>query len=92
MLRIRDHVARRAFFNDRSGIHEDDAIGDFARETHLVRDDDHRHAVFGQILHRVENILNKFRVKGRRWFIEEHQLRLHAESAGDGNTLLLPPR
>src|SRR5690349_1706909 len=34
--------------DDAAGVHEDDAVGCAPGETHLVRDDDHRHAVVRQ--------------------------------------------
>jgi hypothetical protein len=31
-------------------------VGDLAREAHLVRDDDHRHAVDGELPHHVQHL------------------------------------
>ena len=42
--RVREELARRVNLDDAALVHEDDAVGDRAGETHLVRDDEHRHA------------------------------------------------
>src|SRR4051794_8006581 len=52
--RARALVARRlerlgrALFHDLPAVHEDHAVGDVHREAHLMGDDEHRHAAFGQ--------------------------------------------
>ena len=63
---------------------------DLPRETHLVRDDDHGHAVPGQVLHDGEHLADEFRVKRRGGFVEQHQLRMHGQRPGDRDPLLLP--
>src|SRR5215472_3224796 len=47
LLRIGEHLARWAGFDDDAAIHEHHLVGDFAGEAHLVGHDDHRHAVDG---------------------------------------------
>jgi len=46
--RVADDFLGRAFFDDDSAIHEDDAVRDIAGEADLVSDDDHRHAGVGK--------------------------------------------
>ena len=43
-LRIAEELARRALLEDHAGVEEADLGRDLAREVHLVRRDDHRHA------------------------------------------------
>ena len=61
----------------------------FAREAHLVRDDDHRHAVAGELLHHLEHLADHLRVERARRLVEEHQRRLHGQRARDRDALLL---
>ena len=51
----------------------------------------HGHAFIGQFHHHVQHFLNHFRVKRRGWFIEQHDTRVHAKRARNGDTLLLTP-
>lgn len=53
----------RGSFDDFALIHEDDQIGDATGKTHLVRDDDHRLAGLGELLHDVEDLVHHFRVE-----------------------------
>ncbi|KAF5043778.1 hypothetical protein DSECCO2_498760 [anaerobic digester metagenome] len=52
----------------------------------------HGHAVAGQALHDVQDLVDHFRVQGRGGFVEEHDLGLHGQSSGDGHALLLAAR
>ncbi|MNI07934.1 hypothetical protein D3C73_609540 [compost metagenome] len=49
----------------------------------------HGHTFFGKRDHGVEHFLDHFRVERRGRFVEQHDLRLHAERAGDRHALLL---
>lgn len=73
-------------------VHEDHAVADLARETEFVRHDSHGHAALGEIAHDRQNLADQFRIEGRGGLVEQHHLRLHRERAGNGDTLLLPPR
>ena len=42
--------------------------------------------------HGIEHLLDHLRIERRGRLIEEHDFRLHAECARDGDTLLLPTR
>ena len=43
----------------------------------------------GQVPHQVQNLAHHLRVQSRGGLVKEHDLRLHSQSADDGNTLLL---
>jgi hypothetical protein len=62
-----------------------------AGEPHLVRDDDHRHAVAGEPGHRVEDLADHLRVERRGRLVEQHELGVHRQRTGDGHPLLLAP-
>jgi hypothetical protein len=47
---------------------------------------------FGQADHRVEHFLDHLRVERRGRLVEQHDLGLHAQRAGDGDALLLAAR
>ena len=49
----------------------------------------HGHAFVGEFDHDVKHFVDHFRVERGRWLVEQHDLRLHGEGAGDGDTLLL---
>ena len=52
----------------------------------------HGHALPGQLHHHVEHLANHFGVQRRSGLIKQHDDRIHAQRAGDGDALLLPPR
>ncbi|CUX19040.1 6-pyruvoyl-tetrahydropterin synthase (modular protein) [Agrobacterium tomkonis CFBP 6623] len=89
VLRIVEELGRRILFDDLALIHEDDAVGDLAGETHFVGHAQHGHAVFGKADHGVEHFFHHFRVERRGRLVEQHDLRLHAQRAGNRHTLLL---
>ena len=84
-----EDVFGRPLFEDFAAVDEDDAVGNLAGEAHLVRDDDHRHAFCRQLLHDGEHLADHLGVEGACRFVKQHDLRLHAERADDGDTLLL---
>ena len=45
LLRPVEDVGGDALLDDLAAVHEDDAVADVTGEMHLVRDDEHRHAV-----------------------------------------------
>ena len=63
-LRVGEEVFRSAFFDDEAVGHEDDFGGDFAREVHLVGDDDHRDAKGSNFSDGVEDFADEFRIEG----------------------------
>ena len=81
--------AWRAGLDDLAAVHEHHAVGDLAGEAHLVRDADHGHAVLGEADHGVEHLLDHLGVERDGRLVEQHDLRLHAQRAGDRDALLL---
>ncbi len=91
VLRAGEEFLRVAGFDDHAAVHEDDAIGDIAREGHLVGDNDHGHALVRQLAHGREHFANELGVQRGGHLIEQHHLGLHGERARNRHTLLLPP-
>ena len=90
MAGVGEKCFRRRGFEDFPFVHEDDAVGDGAREAHFVRDHQHGDAaVFRQFDHHVQHFFDHFRVERRGRFVEEQYFAVHAQGAGDGDTLLL---
>src|SRR6478609_3912635 len=87
--RVGEELLRGVLLDDRAVGHEDDPVGGGAGEAHLVGDDDHRHALLGEVDHDVEDLLDHLRVEGGGGLVEEHHLRLHRQRAGDRDALLL---
>ena len=52
-------------------------------------DDEHRHALLGQLTDNAEHLAHHRRVEGRGRLVEEDDVGLHGQSAGDGHTLFL---
>ena len=55
-------------------------------------DDEHGHAALGKVDHDLQHLLDHLRIEGRGGLVEQHDVRLHAERAGDGHALLLTAR
>ena len=53
----------RALFDDNAIGHEDDAVGDLAREPHLMGHDDHRHSLRRQRPHDTQHVADKLRIQ-----------------------------
>ena len=59
IFRMLEELVLRAILEDAAAdVDEDHAVGDLARETHLVRDDHHRHAFLRKLLHDVEDLVD----------------------------------
>ena len=54
-----------------------------------VGDHHHRHAGGGEILHHLKDLTNQLGVQRGGRLIEEHELRIHRQGAGDRHPLLL---
>ena len=80
---------RRPGLDHDAVVHEHHRVADLAGEADLVRDDDHRHPVGGQLAHRVEHVADQLGVERRGRLVEQHQLRLHRQRPGDRHALLL---
>src|SRR5437870_1391205 len=87
-----EELLGRGFLHHPAGVHEDDAVGHPPRESHLVRDDDHRHAVLREVGHDVKDFVDHLRIERRGGLVEEHDLRLHRQRTRDRDALLLAAR
>src|SRR5918911_2508280 len=86
---VLEEVLRRPFLDDAALVHHDDAIGDLAREAHLVRHADHGHAAEGQLLHHLEHLADHLRIERAGGFVEEHEHGPHRQRPCDRHALLL---
>src|SRR5713101_2405816 len=91
-FRGREELLGGGGLDDLAVIHEDHAVRDALGEAHLVRHHHHGHAFLGQIGHDVEHLVDHLGIEGRGRLVEEHDPRLHGQSAGDGHALLLASR
>lgn len=78
-LGVGEELVGRAGFHDLAVGHKHDAVGHATGEVHLVRNDDHRHALLCQAHHDLEHLIDHFGVKGARGLVKEHGLGLHSE-------------
>src|SRR5512133_333352 len=51
-----EDARRRTFLDDAARVEHRDPVADAAGERHLVRDDDHRHALVRERLHHAEDL------------------------------------
>ena len=89
MLRIREQFLRRLVLLDLAVVDEDDAVGHLAGKAHLVGDHQHGDAGVGQLLHQLQYLAHHLRVQGAGGLVEQNHVRVHGQSAGNGNALLL---
>ena len=87
--RVFKHLLSRAVLVDYSLVHKEDAGAHIAGELHLVGHDEHGHAFLSQLADDAEHFAHHGGVEGRRGFVEENNLRLHGQAAGDCYALLL---
>src|SRR5256885_955337 len=90
--RVLEHVGRAVLDENFASIHEYEKIADLAGETHLMRYQQHRHTILGELAHNGENLADELGVQRRGDFIEEQNLGLHSHGAGDAHALLLTAR
>src|SRR6266851_4886986 len=64
----------------------------FARESHFVGDDHHRHALAGEIAHHDQHFADKFRIERAGGFVEKQEIRAHRQRPRDADPLFLPAR
>ena len=79
----------RALIHHQPVLHEHHLVGRLAGQAHLVGDHDDGHVRLGERLDDVEHLLHHLGVKRARGLVEQHDLRVHVEGAGDGHALLL---
>ena len=78
-LGVVEELVGRAGFHDLTIGHKDDAVGHAAGKVHLMRDDDHRHALLCQTDHDLEHLVDHFGIKSARGLVKKHGLGLHGE-------------
>ena len=83
------YLLRGTFYCNEAIIHENDPVRNIFGKIHLVGDDYHSDVFGCQILNNLQDLSCKFRVKGGCWFIEKQNIRVHTQSPGNGNSLLL---
>src|SRR5215471_17330765 len=88
-LRRTKKLRRWSNFDDLASIHEDHSIGHLAGETHLMSNDEHRHAALGKFHHNIKHLADHLGIQRRSRLIEQHNLRIHTERTGNGDALLL---
>ena len=79
----------RTLLEDEALVEEDDAVGDVAREAHLVGGDEHRHALGGQLADDVEHLADELGVERAGDLVEQEQGGIHGQGADDRDALLL---
>ena len=87
---LAEEIVLGGVLDDLAAVHEDHAVGDLARESHLVGHAHHGHAFLGEFDHHVEHLVDHLRVERGGRFVEEHRDRVHRERARDRHPLLLP--
>ncbi|EGE60176.1 6-pyruvoyl-tetrahydropterin synthase [Rhizobium etli CNPAF512] len=84
-----EHLLGRAVLDDHAARTEDDARGDVLGEPHVVGDDHHRHVLGGELQDDLFDLADELGVERRGDLVEQHQLRIEHQRAGDRHTLLL---
>src|SRR5262245_51753564 len=90
--RLREDVVGRAAAGDPSALEVAGAVGDQAREPHLVGDDDLGQAVPPEARHERRDLSDEGRIERGGRLVVEEDLGAHGEGARDGDALLLPAR
>ena len=91
-LRAREKDVFGRVFDDRSFIHENDAVRDTPSKSHLVGDHHHRHSRAGKVGHDIEHFIDHLGIECGGWLVEQHDRRIHGKRARDGYALLLSAR
>ena len=89
MLGVGEQLLRGLVLLDLAAVDEDHAVGHLAGKAHLVGDHQHGDAGVGQLLHQLQHLAHHLRVQGAGGLIEQDHVRVHSQSAGNGNALLL---
>ena len=81
--------AGHALLDDPALVHEDEPVAHLPRELHLVRDDEHRHPVTGEIAHHDQHLADELRIERGGDLVEQHHVRVHHQRPRDRDPLLL---
>jgi len=88
-LRPGKDLTRVALLLDGALVQEQHAVADLPREAHFVRHHQHGAALPGEHPHHAQHLAHQLRVQGAGRLVEQDDLRLHCQRAGDGDALLL---
>ena len=89
---VAEDLLGRTGLDDDAVLQEADGIGYLPGETHLVRGDQHRHALVSQFSDEVEHLRDQFRVERGSDLVQEQQPGVHRQRPDDGDSLLLASR
>ena len=88
MLGPREQLVYRRFFNDASGIHHSNAIGDFSNHTEIVSYQKHRQLpLLSEIIEQLENLSLDRDVECGGWFVGDQELWIAGERHRDHDAL-----
>src|SRR5438270_1245701 len=82
----------RSAEQDAAGFDDVGAVRDLERAQRVLLDQQNRDAIVMDLLDDVEDGVHHLRRQAQRWLIEEQELRLTQQAAGDGEDLLLATR
>lgn len=88
-LGILKELIRVGVLHDLPVIYKTDAVRYLPGKSHLMGYQGHGNACMSQVLNDLQNLLYHLRVQGAGGFIKQHNLRLHGQGPGYGNSLLL---
>ena len=86
---IAKYLLGRALFDDNAAVHEDDVIGNVAREGHLVRDNDHGGVLVGQLADDLEHFTGQLGIERRGRLVEAEDIGMERQRPRDRDALLL---
>jgi hypothetical protein len=89
--RAEDHVGR-AFFDNRAGVEEHDAIGNLPGKSHLVRGQHHRHPQALELGDDLQHFPDHLGIERRSDLVEQQEIGPQRQGADDGDALLLAAR
>src|SRR5450756_1134137 len=79
LLWMLEYFRRSSGLNDEALIHEDDAVRDFLRKTHLMCDDNHRHAFACKSGHHREDLMDQRDLTAGRRLVALHVLQVNCK-------------
>ena len=87
-----EYLLRSALLCYNAAVEKEHAVRHLARKAHLVRYDDHRHALRSESLDNVQYLADHLGVERRGRLVKQHDIGLHAQRAYYRHTLLLTAR
>ena len=89
MARVGEDLLDGSEFDEFSGIHYSDAVGELCHQTHVVADEDHGGTNLGSDVFEGFHDLSLYDdIKGAGWFVGEDESRFVGYGHGDGDALL----